>query len=74
MERTAAVEKCGPTRIDNLQESERYAEVLLQARYQLAEARLENNPYPLPDAFLAFLFILSGKLASRVSFWERLLF
>lgn len=49
VERTAAIEKCGPTQIDNLQQSERYAGVLLQARYQLAEARLENNPYPLPD-------------------------
>lgn len=75
MERAAAIEKCGPARIDNLQESERYAGVLLQARYQLAKAQLENNPYPLPEAFLAFLFILSSKpTASRASSWERLLF
>lgn len=46
-EGTVAIEKCGPPRTDNLQESE-ISGVLLQARYQLAKAWLENNPYPFP--------------------------
>lgn len=73
MEGTVAIEKCGPPRTDNLQESE-ISGVLLQARYQLAKAWLENNPYPfrclpcLPVPSQLQTHSLESKLQGKVAF------
>lgn len=72
---TVAIEKkCGPTGLITFRKVWDMWGSCCRARNQLAQALLGNNPYPLPDAFLA-LFLLSCKhTILRERSWEKLLF